>query len=200
MGATDSGSGCQSGSVGGSLRRTIQSRSPSETLRLLRKNTYRPVTRCPCSTTATSRSDHFSVSYRPRSQTNIRPPPYSPFGMSPSNVAYSIGWSSVCTASRMSPGTTGNPLGTAHETSTPPRSSRTSQCSRLAWCSWMTNVSSLPPGGWLSVDGTGSGVRAASRLRRYSDNPLTVPVCPDYPGSSCRFVPPPTTPWWTPWT
>ena len=40
----------------------------------------------------------------PRSQIITVPPPYSPFGMVPSNVLYSIGWSSTCTASRFSPG------------------------------------------------------------------------------------------------
>src|SRR3954468_8307797 len=33
------------------------------------------------------------------------PPPYSPFGITPSKVRYSIGWSSVWTESRFSPGT-----------------------------------------------------------------------------------------------
>ena len=85
--------------------------------------------------------------------------------MSPSNAAYSIGWSSVCTASRLVPGSSGRPLGTAHETSTPSRSSRKSQCSALAWCSWMTNVSP-PPSGSGPGGGTGSDVRVASRLLR----------------------------------
>ena len=85
--------------------------------------------------------------------------------MSPSYPAYSIGWSSVCTASRLVPGSSGRPLGTAHDTRTPSRSSRKSQCSADAWCSWMTNVSS-PPSGNGPGGGTGSVVRPASRLLR----------------------------------
>ena len=42
------------------------------------------------------------------------------------------------------PGSVGRPLGTAQDASTPSRSRRTSQCSRRAWCSWMTKRSSGP--------------------------------------------------------
>src|SRR5215212_7446301 len=79
---------------------------------------------------------------------------------------YSIGWSSVWTARWFSSGSIGMPLGTAHDASTPSRSSRRSQCSRRAWCSWMTKRlrSSLPG---LPA---GSGVSAKSRLRLYSSS------------------------------
>ena len=110
-------------------------------------------------------SVHSWVSYVPESQTVTRPPPYSPSVISPSKPAYDSGWSSVWTASRFTDGSRGRPLGTAHETRTPSRSSRKSQCRALAWCSWTTKVSSAPgttcPGG-----GTGSAVRAGSRLAR----------------------------------
>src|SRR5438309_9693203 len=58
------------------------------------------------------------------------------------------------------------PLGTAHETPTPSFSSRKSQCSRRAWCSWTTNRGAL-----VSLWGTlapGAGVRLKSRLASYS--------------------------------
>src|SRR5438105_14096541 len=58
------------------------------------------------------------------------------------------------------------PLGTAHDTPTPSFSSRKSQCSRRAWCSWTTNRGAL-----VSLRGTlapGSGVRLKSRLASYS--------------------------------
>jgi hypothetical protein len=132
-------------------------------------NTNRPDARSPCIRTMTSRAFHFSVSYVPASQIVIDPPPYSPFGISPENSRYSMGWSSVRTASRTVAGSVGRPLGTAQEASTPSRSRRTSQCSRRAWCSWMTKRCPSPgPAGSLS--GTGSGVRRGSRLRRYSSS------------------------------
>src|SRR4051794_17631377 len=87
--------------------------------------------------------------------------------MTPSQVRYSSGWSSVCTAIRFSPGTSGMPLGTAHETATPSRSRRRSQCRRVALCSWTTKRLSAPP---ESRPGPGSGVAPKSRLRRYSPN------------------------------
>src|SRR5690606_22850130 len=119
---------------------------------------------------------------------------YSPCGISPSNVAYSSGWSSVCTARWFVSGLHGRPLGTAHDTSTPSRSSRRSQCRLRAWCSWTTNVSSSPRGS-ASPSGTGSGVRRASRLPRYSargppslpssSGPRSSGVTPaSYPGSA----------------
>src|SRR5918992_4167139 len=114
----------------------------------------------------TSRFVHFSVSYVPRSQMVIVPAPYSPRGMSPSNVAYSSGWSSVCTARWLVFGSRGIPLGTAQDTSTPPRSSRRSQCRDRAWCSWITKVLASRDGCELSDEVTGSGGLAASRLRR----------------------------------
>src|SRR5438270_13900755 len=58
------------------------------------------------------------------------------------------------------------PLGTAHDTPTPSFSSRKSQCSRRAWCSWTTNRGAL-----VSLRGTlapRSGVRLKSRFASYS--------------------------------
>ena len=133
-------------------------------------NTNRPAARSPLSWTITSRGFHFSVSYVPESQMVIAPPPYSPAGISPEKSRYSIGWSSVRTASRTVSGSVGSPFGTAHEASTPSRSSRTSQCSRRAWCSWMTKRWPEPSGATGSSAGIGSGVRRASRLRRYSSS------------------------------
>src|SRR5438445_9473935 len=94
------------------------------------------------------------------------PPPYSPFGISPANLKYSSGWSSTCTARWFFFGSGGMPLGTAHDTPTPSFSSRKSQCSRRAWCSWTTNRGAL-----VSLRGTlapGSGVRLKSRFASYS--------------------------------
>src|SRR5262249_37749742 len=48
------------------------------------------------------------------------PPPYSPCGMVPSKVLYSIGWSSTWTARRFSPGTRLGPRVTAQLFITPP--------------------------------------------------------------------------------
>ena len=62
----------------------------------------------------------------PVSQTIIGPPPYSPSGMTPSKSIYSSGWSSVCTASRFSAGSSDGPFGTAQLFSTPPTCSRRS--------------------------------------------------------------------------
>src|SRR4051795_5764032 len=102
------------------------------------------------------------------------PPPYSPAAIVPLNDAYSSGWSSVGTASRLAPCSVGGPFGTAQLFRTPSRSSRRSQCTRSpvrprgVWCSWTTNVSSLPSGSALPAGGTGSAVRAGSRLARYA--------------------------------
>src|SRR5215217_7984641 len=79
---------------------------------------------------------------------------------------YSIGWSSVWTARWLSSGSLGMPLGTAHEASTPSRSSRRSQCRRRAWCSWMTKRLSSPLCGLPA----GSGVSSKPRLRLYSSS------------------------------
>ena len=57
-------------------------------------------------------------SYVPKSQT-ITVPPYCPEGITPSNWAYSRGWSSVRTAKRLSEGFIEGPLGTAQDTRTP---------------------------------------------------------------------------------
>src|SRR3954454_24933926 len=105
------------------------------------------------------------------------PPPYSPAAMVPSNEAYSSGWSSVGTARRFTPGSSGGAFGTAQLFRTPSRSSRRAQCTRSprprgVWCSWTTKVapSSSGPriGRGCPSRGTGSAVRAGSRLARYS--------------------------------
>src|SRR3954463_16535192 len=102
------------------------------------------------------------------------PPPYSPAAIVPLNDAYSSGWSSVGTASRLAPCSVGGPFGTAQLLRTPSRSSRRSQCTRSpvlprgVWCSWTTKVSSFPAGRGLPAAGTGSAVRAGSGLARYS--------------------------------
>ena len=49
----------------------------------------------------------------PWSQISTVPAPYSPSGISPSNVAYSSGWSSTWTARCCCPGSSGTPFGTA---------------------------------------------------------------------------------------
>src|ERR1022692_3323511 len=97
------------------------------------------------------------------------PPPYSPFGMSPSKLPYSSGWSSVRTARWFVAGSSGIPLGSAHDTRTPSRSRRKSQCRARAWCSWMTNTGrSSPRGPREPAVRIGSGVLAGSRLARYA--------------------------------
>src|SRR3712207_801883 len=78
---------------------------------------------------------------------------------------YSSGWSSVCTALRLTPGSFGSALGMANETSTPSRSRRRSQCRRVAWCSWMTKRPPSSPSG--TSEGRGSGVAPALRFLRY---------------------------------
>ena len=97
------------------------------------------------------------------------PAPYSPAAMVPSNVPYSSGWSSVMTANRLVSRSSGGPLGTAQETSTPECSRRKSQCRLLAWCSWITKLGSSPSGASRSRGGsagTGSAVRSGSRIER----------------------------------
>src|SRR5690349_23703986 len=51
---------------------------------------------------------------------------------------YATVWSSTCTARRRTPRASDTPLGTAHDGATPSCSSRRSQWSEVAWCSWMT--------------------------------------------------------------
>ena len=120
-------------------------------------------------------SRHFSISMLPVSQMVTSPPPYSGSGMVPSNVPYSSGWSSVCTASRFTSVSSGGPLGTAQDTSTPECWRRKSQCRREAWCSWITNIGALASSAscasWAAsapehAGGTGSGVFSGSRLER----------------------------------
>ncbi|OUD86338.1 hypothetical protein CMMCAS04_15165 [Clavibacter michiganensis subsp. michiganensis] len=119
----------------------------------------------PCSVAMTSSpSRHFSSSKVPASQMVTSPPPYSPAGIVPSKDPYSSGWSSVCTARWFVPCSVGTPLGRAQLTSTPSCSSRKSQCSARAWCSWITKE--LPSEGAGDSAGTGSLVFAASRLDR----------------------------------
>src|SRR5919106_2939030 len=95
------------------------------------------------------------------------PPPYSPSGITPSNVAYSRGWSSVGMARRFSRGSVDGPLGTAHDFSTPPAASRKSQCMAVASCCWMTNRGRRPVAR-RRLPPAGSGVLRLSRFRRYS--------------------------------
>ena len=112
-----------------------------------------------------SRSRHFSISQVPMSQIFTVPAPYCPFGMVPSNSAYSIGWSSVCTARRLTSVSSGGPFGTAQETSTPSCSRRKSQCRWEASCSPMTKIGS-PARGAGAASGTGSPVLSLSRMER----------------------------------
>ncbi len=130
------------------------------------KIAYFPCTRSPAKVTITSSSRNFSVSYVPRSQIAIVPAPYSPFGIFPSNSRYSSGWSSVRTASRFSFGSCGTPFGSAQDARAPSRSSRRSQCSRRAWCSWTTNRSPLARFGFFPL--RGSGVFSNDRFPSYS--------------------------------
>src|ERR671918_2234904 len=96
------------------------------------------------------------------------PPPYSPSGITPSNVAYSRGWSSVGMASRFSRGSVDGPFGTAHDFSTPSASSRKSQCIAVASCCWITKRGFRRPERRPGRPPAGSGVRRRSRFRRYS--------------------------------
>ena len=121
------------------------------------------------------------------SQISIVPAPYSPFGISPSKVMYSSGWSSVWTALRFSLGSRGIPLGTAQETPTPSCSRRRSQCRRVASCCWTTKRGApFPP--LPSFRGAGSAVLPKSRLRSYS---LSFAIAPrPYPAASLgNFAP-----------
>ena len=116
------------------------------------------------------RSSHFSVAYRPASQMVTCPPPYSPAAMVPEKEAYSSGWSSVGTASRLVPARR-RPLGhrpalqdaVALEPQVPvhPLPGRRGG----VWCSWTTNVSSFPAGRALPAGGTGSAVRRGRAWR-----------------------------------
>ena len=62
----------------------------------------------------------------PLSQIMTVPPPYSPAGMIPSKLAYSIGWSSTCVAKRFTDGSSDGPFGTAQDNRTPFHSRRKS--------------------------------------------------------------------------
>src|SRR3954471_11865086 len=101
------------------------------------------------------------------------PAPYSPLGISPWKSRYSSGWSSVRTALRLRFGSSGMPLGTAHEASAPSRSSLRSQCRRVAWCSCTTKrprPAAAPSAPCSPPPGAGSGVVWKSRLARYGSS------------------------------
>ena len=91
-------------------------------------------------TTLISRSDHFSVLVGAAVPDGHASPAVLTLGDGAFEAGVLSGWSSVCTARWLTDGSGGTPLGTAHETSTPSRSSRKSQCSARAWCSCTTNV------------------------------------------------------------
>src|SRR3954462_8559158 len=95
------------------------------------------------------------------------PAPYWPLGIGPWTTRNSSGWSSVRTALRLRLGSSGMPLGIAHEASVPSCSRRRSQCRRVAWGSCTTkrpaaagSPSAAPP--------AGSGVSVKARFARYS--------------------------------
>src|SRR5216117_3004512 len=79
--------------------------------------------------------------------------------MIPSKSPYSMGWSSTCTARRLSAGSREGPLGTAHDFNTPSISSRRSKWRRVAACWWTMN---RRPGA-AAIAPDGSGVRSAER-------------------------------------
>src|SRR5574341_2015509 len=86
--------------------------------------------------------------------------------MIPSKSPYSRGWSSTCTARRLSAGLREGPLGTAQDFKTPSISRRRSKCSRRAACWWTTN---RPPAlGAATGPPKGSGVASSLRLARYA--------------------------------
>ena len=67
-----------------------------------------------------------SDSQVPQSHTITSPAPYCFDGMTPSKSKYSIGWSSTWIAIRRWAESSVGPFGTAHDTRTPPTSSRKS--------------------------------------------------------------------------
>ena len=93
------------------------------------------------------------------------PPPYSPLGMVPSKVAYSIGWSSVCTARWFLPVVAGGPLGTAqddqHAVVLQPEVVVQAAC--VVLLDHEACRPAVPPS---DGRGTGSGVLAGSRMER----------------------------------
>ncbi len=68
------------------------------------------------------------------------------------------GWRGCCASS-----CGGMPRGTAQLASTPSRSSRRSQCSAVAWCSWMTKRGSSAVGRWSRRADSRAPVRASVR-------------------------------------
>src|SRR5690606_15228752 len=146
----------------------------------VRTSVQAPLSFSPSSTRSTWLSSNLPFTRQlPASHSITVPPPYSPFGITPSKLPYSIGWSSTSTASRFSPGSRLGPLGRAQLFSTPSCSSRRSKWSWLAACLCM--MYSRPPGAVPGVP-DGSGVRAKSRLRRYSASGAR----PDALGSAMR--------------
>jgi hypothetical protein len=82
---------------------------------LVRTKTHEPLSFFPCRVNfnsplrnAASTSSCFG-SHIPTSHSMTVPPPYSPFGMTPSNFAYSIGWSSVAIGNRLMWGSSEGP-------------------------------------------------------------------------------------------
>ena len=91
------------------------------------------------------------------------------------------------TASRFSCGSGGMPLGTAQDASTPSCSSRRSQCSRVAWCSWITNrgasaagapAARRPAPAWRRSPACGGRCRAARRAMDALDSAPAVTLRP----------------------
>src|SRR5215831_1245940 len=110
---------------------------------------------------------HLWVSYVPLAQIVTLPAPYWPLGISPSKSPYSSGWSSTWTARLLRRGSSGTPRGTAHETRTPSRSRRRSQCRRRAWCCWTTKRRTWEAASSVVASPAGSGVSWKSRLALY---------------------------------
>ena len=164
MGSSPSGSGRRSGSWGGSMRWIIHWPSP------VRNKTWRPCTRSPCRSTITSSLplDGVVGAVVPETWRRRRSCPWGSRPRSRCTGADGPRWGRRG-GSRSGSG--GTPLGSAHETSTPSRSSRKSQCRRRAWCSWTTNRAcrdlACRRGRRLGPSPAGSGVAVKSRLAWY---------------------------------
>ena len=100
------------------------------------------------------------------------PPPYSPFGITPSKVRYSSGWSSVWTARRFSLGTRLGPRVTAQLFRTPSSSRRRSKCRRRASCFWTQKRSPVARLGLPFGSGVCSKLRFSLYLNRASGRAL----------------------------
>ncbi len=99
----------------------------------VRTSTNRPASRSPVrskwispASMAAAGSSVSTGAQVPRSHTMTSPPPYCPAPITPSNSAYSMGWSSTWTARRRALGSSVGPLGTAQLASTPSTSRRKS--------------------------------------------------------------------------